>query len=82
MTGAGLLLAGGTVLDGLGGPGRVADVGVAGGRVVAVGGDPPAGLRRIDCHGLAVAPGFVDTHAHSDLVHLLDRPHRSSSCRA
>jgi N-acyl-D-amino-acid deacylase len=74
MTGAGLLLQGGTVFDGLGGPGRVADVAVVDGRVVAVGGDPPAGLRRIDCDGLAVAPGFVDTHAHSDLVHLLDQP--------
>ena len=74
MTGAGLLLQGGTVFDGLGNPGRVADVAVAGGRVVAVGGDPPAGLRRIDCQGLAVTPGFVDTHAHSDLVHLLDQP--------
>ena len=74
MTGTGLLLEGGTVYDGLGNPGRVADVAVAGGRVVAVGGDPPAGLRRVDCGGLAVAPGFVDTHAHSDLVHLLDQP--------
>ena len=74
MTGAGLLLQGGTVLDGLGGPGRVADVAVAGGRVVGVGGDPPAGLRRVDCRDLCVAPGFVDTHAHSDLVHLLDEP--------
>jgi N-acyl-D-amino-acid deacylase len=74
MTGAGVLLEGGTVLDGLGNPGRVADVAVVGGRVVAVGGDPPAGLRRIGCDGLAVVPGFVDTHAHSDLVHLLDQP--------
>jgi N-acyl-D-amino-acid deacylase len=49
-------------------------VAVDGGRVVAVGGDPPAGLRRIDCDGLYVSPGFVDTHAHSDLVHLLDDP--------
>ena len=74
MTGTGLLLQGGTVHDGLGSPGRVADVAVVDGRVVGVGGDPPAGLRRVDCEGLAVAPGFVDTHAHSDLVHLLDRP--------
>ena len=74
MTGPGLLLQGGTVFDGLGGPGRVADVAVVDGRVVAVGTDPPAGLRRIGCDGLAVAPGFVDTHAHSDLVHLLEEP--------
>ena len=74
MTGAGLLLQGGTVFDGLGSPGRVADVAVAGGRVVAVGGDPPPGLRRVDCRDRYVAPGFVDTHAHSDLVHLLEEP--------
>jgi N-acyl-D-amino-acid deacylase len=70
----GLLLEGGTVYDGLGNPGRVADVAVADGRVVAIGNDPPAGLRSVDCDELAVAPGFVDTHAHSDLVHLLDEP--------
>jgi N-acyl-D-amino-acid deacylase len=74
MTGTGLLLHGGTVFDGLGAPGRVADVAVVDRRVVAVGDDPPAGLRRIGGDGLAVAPGFVDTHAHSDLVHLLDQP--------
>ncbi|HET9559973.1 MAG TPA: D-aminoacylase, partial [Actinomycetota bacterium] len=74
MTGAGLLLRGGTVFDGLGGPGRVADVAVVDGRVAGVGGDPPAGLRRVDCQDLYLAPGFVNTHAHSDLVHLLDEP--------
>ncbi|HJW60308.1 MAG TPA: amidohydrolase family protein [Actinomycetota bacterium] len=74
MSDAGLLLEGGTVFDGLGGPGRVADVAVVEGRVAGVGGDPPAGLRRVDCRDLYLAPGFVDTHAHSDLVHLLDEP--------
>jgi N-acyl-D-amino-acid deacylase len=70
----GLLLRGGTVFDGLGTAGRIADVAVAEGRVVAVGGHPPPGLRTVDCTGLYVTPGFVDTHAHSDLVHLLDDP--------
>jgi N-acyl-D-amino-acid deacylase len=74
MTGAGLLLKGGTVFDGLGSPGRVAEVAVVDGRVVAVRGDPPPGLRRVDCRDRYVAPGFVDTHAHSDLVHLLEEP--------
>jgi N-acyl-D-amino-acid deacylase len=70
----GLLLKGGTVFDGLGTPGRIADVAVAEGRVAAVGGDPPPGLRTIDCTGLYVTPGFVDSHAHSDLIHLLEAP--------
>jgi len=70
----GLLLKGGTVFDGLGTPGRMADVAVAEGRVAAVGGDPPPGLRTIDCTGLYVTPGFVDSHAHSDLIHLLEAP--------
>jgi N-acyl-D-amino-acid deacylase len=74
VTGGGLLLQGGTVFDGLGSPGRVADVAVVDGRVAAVGGDPPAGLRRVDCRDRYVTPGFVDTHAHSDLVHLLEEP--------
>jgi N-acyl-D-amino-acid deacylase len=29
--------------------------------------------RRLDCHGLVVAPGFVDVHSHSDLQVLEDR---------
>jgi N-acyl-D-aspartate/D-glutamate deacylase len=73
---AGLLLTGGTVFDGLGASSRVADVAVVDDRVAEIGnaGDAPAGLQRIDCDGLYVMPGFVDTHAHSDLVHLLDEP--------
>ncbi|QFY08924.1 amidohydrolase family protein [Nonomuraea phyllanthi] len=69
-----LILRGGTVYDGLGAPGFVGDVAISGGRIVAVGGNPGGAPRVLDVTGLAVAPGFVDAHAHSDLVPLMAEP--------
>lgn len=62
-----VVLRGGTVVDGSGGPRFRADVAVRGGRIVRV--DPagiPAdqGARVLNARGLVVAPGFVDNHAH------------------
>lgn len=61
-----LLLVGGTVVDGTGGPRRVADVGIADGRIVAVAPGLPArrARRTVDVAGRIVAPGFWDNHAH------------------
>jgi N-acyl-D-amino-acid deacylase len=71
------LIRGSLVLDGSGEPGRTGDVLVVGDRIVAVGGrqHAPAGARVIDADGLAVAPGFIDMHAHSDLAVLTDHDH-------
>jgi N-acyl-D-aspartate/D-glutamate deacylase len=76
MTAFDLLLRGGTVVDGTGGPARRADVGVLGDRILAVGdlavvaGD---GIGQVlDVTGRVVAPGFVDPHGHSDGSVLLD----------
>lgn len=68
------------VFDGGGGPPAEADVGIRGGRIVAVGPDLPArGARRvIEARGLAAAPGFVDVHGHSD-YHLLLAPTAESA---
>jgi N-acyl-D-aspartate/D-glutamate deacylase len=66
-----LILKGGTVYDGTGAPGRVADVLLRDGRVAGIGefdGDDEA----LDVSGLAVAPGFVDIHSHSDYTLLMD----------
>ena len=56
-----LIIHGGTVHDGSGEPGRVADVAVRDGRVVAVGALGAAtATQRVDATGLAVAPGFIN----------------------
>ena len=71
-----LVILGGRVVDGTGAPGYVADVGIAGERVDAIGDLKRAETRRvIDATGLVVAPGFIDTHAHSDGVLLVDPQH-------
>ncbi|MEV0431020.1 D-aminoacylase [Micromonospora sp. NPDC050495] len=69
-----LVLRGGTVHDGLGIAARTADVAIAGDRIVAVGREVGAAHRVIDVAGLMVAPGFIDPHAHSDLVPLMPDP--------
>src|SRR5262249_33463979 len=68
-----LALNGGTVIDGSRGEGFRADGGVKDSRIVAV--SAAGGLHadeEIDCAGLVVTPGFIDTHSHSDLKVLND----------
>src|SRR5262245_10870385 len=68
-----VLITGGRVIDGTGLPWFRADVGVRGGRIEAVGplADAEAALR-LDAAGKVVAPGFIDTHVHGDLMLLAD----------
>ena len=68
-----LLLTGGRIVDGTGSPWYRGDVGVEGGRIVAIGTLPGAAARvRVAVDGLVVAPGFIDVHAHSDIRLLVD----------
>ena len=66
-----LLLRGGTVMDGTGAPGALADVAVEGDQIAAVGPNlaGPA-ARTVDVAGKVVSPGFIDAHSHSDLFYM------------
>jgi N-acyl-D-amino-acid deacylase len=67
-----VVVRGATVHDGTGADGRVADVAVADGRIVAVGSAAEAAATvTVDGEGLALAPGFVDVHSHDDFAVLL-----------
>ncbi len=63
-----LVIAGGSVVDGQGGPARPADVAIDGDRITAVTepGRAGAAKRTIDADGAVVTPGVVDVHAHYD----------------
>jgi N-acyl-D-aspartate/D-glutamate deacylase len=61
-----LVIRNGLVVDGTGAAPRLADVGVEGDRIAAIGADLPRGGREIDATGRIVTPGFVDVHTHYD----------------
>ncbi|MFN7979551.1 MAG: D-aminoacylase [Vicinamibacterales bacterium] len=61
-----VLITGGRVVDGTGATWFLADVGVRGDRITAIGQLRDAqATTRIDARGLVVAPGFIDPHVHA-----------------
>jgi N-acyl-D-amino-acid deacylase len=76
-----LLVAGGLVYDGAGGPPVRTDVGISGGAIRALG-----RIRRsraavvVEAEGLAVSPGFIDVHDHTDM-NILINPKAESAVR-
>ena len=62
---ADVVIRGGTVFDGSGEPGRVADVAIKGDVIEQIGSNLE-GKVELDASGCAVAPGFIDIHTHFD----------------
>ncbi len=68
-----VLITGATVYDGSGQPSYIGDVGLSGDRIAYVGPKAPLPAReRINAHGKAVAPGFVNMLAHPEESLLVD----------
>ena len=73
-----LIIEHGHVVDGTGAPWYAADIGIRGGRIVAIGRlGTAAAKQRVDAAGRIVAPGFIDMLGQSELTLLVD-PHAPS----
>ncbi len=61
-----------TVVDGTGRPPIQADVGIADGRIAAIGAISESAHQTIEAEGSVVCPGFIDLHTHYDAQFLWD----------
>jgi N-acyl-D-amino-acid deacylase len=73
-----LVIRGGTVIDGTGAPGVLADIAIDAGRITEVG-DGLRGNQELDATDHIVAPGFIDIHTHYDAQVFWD-PALTPSC--
>src|SRR5690242_15908868 len=78
MTTHDLVIKNGTIIDGTGAPGVVADLGIDGDKVTEIG-QGLSGTRELDATGHIVAPGFIDIHTHYDAQVFWD-PALTPSC--
>ena len=63
----------GTIIDGTGSPGYIADLRVDDGRIVAIGRFTATFDEQVvDATSKIVCPGFIDTHTHSDLAAIVN----------
>ncbi|MGW7361869.1 N-acyl-D-amino-acid deacylase family protein [Streptomyces sp. NPDC054841] len=73
------------VVDGTGGASYRADVALQDGRIGEIRregeGPRPTARRTLEARGLALSPGFIDMHAHSDLALLRDPDHSAKAAQ-
>lgn len=68
-----IVITNGKIIDGTGNPWFHADVAIKTGKIVKIGRVAAKNAKRvIDAKGMAVAPGFIDMHTHTDLTALAD----------
>lgn len=67
------IISGGTIYTGDGKAPIIGDIGIKNGKIAAIGKLGTAADRIIDAAGLAVSPGFIDIHSHTD-TNLLQAP--------
>ncbi len=68
-----IIIRNGSIFDGTGSRPFTADMGLAGDRIAAIGDLEQAVADQVlDINNLAVCPGFIDTHAHSEFTLLAD----------
>jgi dihydroorotase/N-acyl-D-amino-acid deacylase len=73
-----IVIANGHIIDGTGSPWYAADVGIRGGKIAAIGNlSAAAATKRVDAHGMVVAPGFIDMLGQSEMTMLVN-PHLPS----
>src|SRR5271157_6257278 len=75
------LIENGMVIDGSGAGPREMNIGIRYDRIVYAGGEKIDARRTVNARGLIVAPGFVDTHAHSELTVLADGRAEGKLCQ-
>lgn len=67
-----LLIKGGLVYNGTGSPPEPAEIGIKGDKINFIGKSGAEAATVINAKGLAVSPGFIDTHSHSDFTIVAD----------
>ena len=68
-----IVITNGRIIDGTGSPWYSGDLGIQGGKIVAIGNLATAQRNRtIDAHSMVVAPGFIDMLGQSELTILVD----------
>ena len=68
-----VLIKGGSIYDGVSENPRTADVGIVKDKITRIGTLPEPASKTIDARGLAVMPGFIDVHTHSDSPFMMSR---------